>query len=158
MRAQLGESGHEILSGLMGARFGEAPGASSHPRAQWPDAGHSLTGASVAGESLSLPPASVNIQCRALCAFTCASVQCLRMPTVLRTGPYRFYFYSHEPNEPPHVHVDRDTLSAKFWLNPVGLARNLGFNARELRRLQSLVMEHQAEFWEAWNGHFGVGG
>lgn len=80
------------------------------------------------------------------------------MPTVLRTGPYRFYFYSHEPNEPPHVHVDRDTLSAKFWLNPVGLARNLGFNARELRRLHSLVMEHQAEFWEAWNGHFGAGG
>ena len=44
------------------------------------------------------------------------------MPTVLRSGPYRFYFYSHEPNEPPHVHVDRDDLSAKFWLQPVGLA------------------------------------
>ncbi|MBA3425845.1 MAG: DUF4160 domain-containing protein, partial [Rubrobacter sp.] len=54
------------------------------------------------------------------------------MPTVLRTGPCRFYFYSHEPNEPPHVHVDRDDLSAKFWLEPVSLARNLGFNAREL--------------------------
>ncbi len=61
------------------------------------------------------------------------------MPTVLRTGPHRFYFYSHEPNEPPHVHVGRDNFSARFWLNPVGLARNLGFNARELRRLQSLV-------------------
>jgi hypothetical protein len=36
------------------------------------------------------------------------------MPTVLRDGPYRFYFYSHEPNEPPHVHVDRDDRSAKF--------------------------------------------
>ncbi|HKI37036.1 MAG TPA: DUF4160 domain-containing protein [Gemmataceae bacterium] len=35
------------------------------------------------------------------------------MPTILRNGPYRFYFYSHEPNEPPHVHVDRDDLSAK---------------------------------------------
>jgi hypothetical protein len=80
------------------------------------------------------------------------------MPTILRTGPYRFYFYSHEPNEPPHVHVDRDALSAKFWINPVGLARNLGFNSRELRRLQFLVVEHQAEFLEAWNGHFGTGG
>ena len=79
------------------------------------------------------------------------------MPNILRTGPYRFYFYSHEPNEPPHVHVDRDALSAKFWLNPVSLARNLGFNARELRRLQSLVVERQAEFLEAWNGHFGIG-
>ncbi len=35
------------------------------------------------------------------------------------------YFYSHEPNEPPYVHVDRDDQSAKFWLAPVALARNL---------------------------------
>ncbi len=49
------------------------------------------------------------------------------MPTVLRIGPYRFSFYSHEPNEPPHIQVDRDNLSAKLWLDPVKLARNLGF-------------------------------
>ncbi len=78
------------------------------------------------------------------------------MPTVLRAGPYRFYFYSHEPNEPPHVHVDRDNFSAKFWLEPVGLARNSGFNARELRRLQSLVTEHRTELLEAWRGYFGT--
>ena len=46
--------------------------------------------------------------------------------------PYRLYFYSHEPNEPPHVHVDRDDQSAKFWLDPVALARNLGFGPVEL--------------------------
>ena len=40
------------------------------------------------------------------------------MPVVLRVGPYRFYFYSHEPKEPPHVHVDREDRSAKFWLDP----------------------------------------
>jgi hypothetical protein len=80
------------------------------------------------------------------------------MPTVLRNGPYRFYFYSHEPNEPPHVHIDRDNLSAKFWLEPVSLARNLGFNARELRRLQSLVMERKTELLEAWHGYFGAAG
>jgi hypothetical protein len=80
------------------------------------------------------------------------------MPTVLRSGPYRFYFYSHEPNEPPHVHVDRDDLSAKVWLQPVGLARNLGFSHMELRRIQRLVTEHQAALLEAWNGHFGAGG
>ena len=74
------------------------------------------------------------------------------MPTVLRIGPYRFYFYSHEPNEPPHVHVDRDDLSAKFWLQPVGLA------PKELRRLQKLVIQHQAAFLEAWHGHLGADG
>jgi Domain of unknown function (DUF4160) len=78
------------------------------------------------------------------------------MPTLLRVGPYRFYFYSHEVNEPPHVHVDRDALSAKFWMNPVALAHNFGFNARELRKLQSLVIEQRLEFLEAWNGYFGV--
>ena len=54
------------------------------------------------------------------------------MPTVLKTGPYRVYFYSHEAHEPPHVHVDRDRQTAKFWLEPVALARNLGYSAGEL--------------------------
>jgi hypothetical protein len=77
------------------------------------------------------------------------------MPTVLRSGPYRFYFYSHEPNEPAHVHVDRDDLSAKFWLDPVQLAANLGFRAHELRTIQSMVTENRARFLEAWNEFFG---
>lgn len=61
------------------------------------------------------------------------------MPTVLRTGPYRIYFYSHEPNEPPHVHIDREKLSAKFWLNPTRIARNFGFSSRELRQIERLI-------------------
>ena len=55
------------------------------------------------------------------------------MPTVLRLHGCRFYFYSHEPNEPPHIHVDRGGSSAKFWLQTVAIARNLGYSARELR-------------------------
>ena len=80
------------------------------------------------------------------------------MPTIARSGPYRFYFYSHEPNEPPHVHVDRDDLTAKFWLQPVALSRSSGFAPKELRRVQKLVDENQTAFLEAWNGHFGAGG
>ena len=80
------------------------------------------------------------------------------MPTALITGPYRFYFYSNESNEPPHVHVDRDALSAKFWLNPVELARNHGFNARELRQIEALTQENLTVLLEAWNGHFGISG
>jgi hypothetical protein len=76
------------------------------------------------------------------------------MPTVLRIGAYRFYFYSHEPNEPPHVHIDRDDSSAKFWLEKVSLAKNIGFSAKELRKLEALVQEYQAELLEAWHGHF----
>lgn len=76
------------------------------------------------------------------------------MPTVLRLGPYRFYFYSHESSEPPHIHVDRDNLSAKFWLNPVQLARNLGFSAKDLRAIEGMVVEHQQELQEKWYGYF----
>ena len=80
------------------------------------------------------------------------------MPTVLRSGPYRFYFYSHEPNEPPHVHVDRDSLSAKFWLTPVALARNFGFRPHELATIQAIVAEHLSELQESWHGHHGPRG
>jgi len=79
------------------------------------------------------------------------------MPTALRIGAYRLYFYSHEPNEPPHIHVDRENLSAKFWLDPVHLARNLGFGPHELHRLEDIVVEHQSELLEEWNGYFGIG-
>jgi hypothetical protein len=64
------------------------------------------------------------------------------MPTVLRVGPYRFHFYSREGNEPPHIHVTRDEMEAKYWLRPVSLADNIGFNASELREVQRLVEEH----------------
>ena len=76
------------------------------------------------------------------------------MPTILRIGAYRFYFYSHEPNESPHIHIDRDSLSAKFWLQSVSLAQNIGFPAKELRKLQSMVIENQTQLLEAWHEYF----
>lgn len=63
------------------------------------------------------------------------------MPTVIRSGPYRFYFYSHETTEPPHIHIDRDNQTCKFWIEPVALSRNLGFSAKELWDLEALVVE-----------------
>jgi hypothetical protein len=77
------------------------------------------------------------------------------MPTLLRSGPYRLYFYSHEPNEPPHVHIDRDEQSCKFWILNVALARNLGFSAKELRDLEKLVIDKQQRLLEAWYEYFG---
>jgi len=77
------------------------------------------------------------------------------MPTVLRQGPYRFYWYSHDLAEPAHVHVDREQRSAKFWLEPVSLARNIGFPAHELRSIRSIVQDNRESLMEAWNGYFG---
>jgi hypothetical protein len=77
------------------------------------------------------------------------------MPTILRSGPYRFYFYSHEPNEPPHIHVDRDQDSCKVWLTPVALSSSLGFKARELREIERLVCMNRAILSEAWEEFHG---
>ncbi|NOT01782.1 MAG: DUF4160 domain-containing protein [Phycisphaerales bacterium] len=63
-------------------------------------------------------------------------------PPIARIGPYRVYFVSHDRGEPPHVHVDRDDCSVKFWLTPVLLAYNIGFRAKELRDLRRMVVEH----------------
>ncbi len=76
------------------------------------------------------------------------------MPTVLRIGPYRFYFYSHESNEPPHIHIDRDNQTCKFWIEPLGLARNLGFSPKELRTIEALAIEHTQDLLEAWHEYF----
>ena len=64
------------------------------------------------------------------------------------------YFYSHEPNEPPHLHVDRDDQSAKFWLDPVALARNLGFGPAEFLRVHRLVVENRSSLLEKWYAYF----
>jgi hypothetical protein len=77
------------------------------------------------------------------------------MPTVLRLNSFRFYFFSHEPHEPPHIHVDRDEASLKAWLEPVALARNRGFRPREINAILVMVEEHRPALLEAWHEHFG---
>lgn len=77
------------------------------------------------------------------------------MPTILRIGPYRFHFYSREPNEPPHIHIERDDLECKFWLEPVSLAKNYGFPSNELNKLAQLVEKHKSEFQEVWEQFHG---
>lgn len=77
------------------------------------------------------------------------------MPTILRVGPYRFFFYSNEKGEPPHIHVQREKNLAKFWLNPVSVAGSSYFVSHELRTIQRLVNENRKLFLEAWNEHIG---
>jgi hypothetical protein len=76
------------------------------------------------------------------------------MPTVARIGPYRFFFYGNEGTEPPHIHVQRERSLAKFWLDPVSLARSTNFPSHELTRIESLVLENRQSFLEAWNDFF----
>lgn len=78
------------------------------------------------------------------------------MPTILRINGFRFYFYSHEPGEPPHIHVDYSNASAKVWLHDAAIARNIGFSAKELGKIQRMVREHQLRLQEAWDAFFNL--
>ena len=77
------------------------------------------------------------------------------MPTVLRIGPYRLFFVSLDRDEPPHIHVRRDNMVAKFWLDPVTLERARGFNRTELNAIGRIVEEHYESLLERWYEFFG---
>jgi hypothetical protein len=78
------------------------------------------------------------------------------MPRVKRLPrPYRFFFTSFDCNEPPHVHVERQDKTCKFWIEPVGLARSHGFTARELNVIGRLIRTHLTAILEAWYEHCG---
>lgn len=76
------------------------------------------------------------------------------MPTVMRLGPYRLFFYSGDGEEPPHVHVDRDDAEAKFWLDPIRLERSRGFRRHELVDIEHLIVDNQQALLEGWNEYF----
>jgi hypothetical protein len=79
------------------------------------------------------------------------------MPTALRTGPYRFYFYSYDCGEPRHMHADREHMSAKFWLDPdVSLAENYGFNRKELRDIERSMRENLETLRNEWDKFCGT--
>jgi hypothetical protein len=77
------------------------------------------------------------------------------MPTILRDGRWRFFFYSNEGSEPPHVHVESSDGGAKFWLTPVALVVSSRLRSRELRELEWFIRLNRKVLLEAWNDFFG---
>jgi hypothetical protein len=80
------------------------------------------------------------------------------MPTILREGPYRIFFFSNEGSEPAHVHVFSNGKVAKLWLSNTAVAANSGFAAHELTEIIQLVRAHRDELARAWDGYFGSTG
>jgi hypothetical protein len=77
------------------------------------------------------------------------------MPTTRIEGPYRFFFYSREPNEPRHTHVKRNSSEAKFWLDPINLAYNYGFSQKEIREIERIVNRNADLLRRKWDEFFG---
>jgi hypothetical protein len=76
------------------------------------------------------------------------------MPTVKVVGAYRFFFYSNEGDEPPHIHVKRENNLAKFWLQSVALSTSNGFSGSELRKVEIIVTQNRTHFLEEWDAYF----
>ncbi len=102
-------------------------------------------------------------QCR-MTYVVCGRLQCVVrrtqvhirwMPTVLRIGPYRFFFYSSDGNEPQHIHVERDASLAKFWLDPVRLEYSIGLSAPEIRRFGRIIVGQRQVLLRHWDEYFG---
>jgi hypothetical protein len=76
------------------------------------------------------------------------------MPTVLKIGPYRFYFFSREESR-VHIHVSCPDGEAKFWLEPeLELATHYKLSSVQLKQIETLVEKHYDEFKAAWNHYF----
>jgi hypothetical protein len=78
------------------------------------------------------------------------------MPTVLRVGPHRFFFYAGDRDEPPHIHVQRDRGTAKYWLDPIRYQRSKRFSTSELNDIERIIVDHREELLESWNEYFNV--
>ena len=76
------------------------------------------------------------------------------MPTVLRLGPYRFFFYSTDRMEPPHIHVERDHDTAKVWLAPIRLSDDGGFTQNEILRIVHIIRQNEQTLLRRWHEYF----
>lgn len=49
------------------------------------------------------------------------------------------------------MNVGNEGKEAKFWLDPIRLARSLRFREEELSEIERILDEHRNEVLEAWN-------
>lgn len=77
------------------------------------------------------------------------------MPTIFRMNGFRFFFYSNEGNEPPHIHVEKGDGSGKYWLQPIEKGYTVGFTGREERQIKEIVENNCELFIQKWNDFFG---
>jgi len=72
------------------------------------------------------------------------------IPVVLRVKGYKFWFYEADLDEPPHVHVGKENREAKFWLEPITLARSGRFKLVDLREVARIIDDNHDFLLNAW--------
>jgi hypothetical protein len=72
------------------------------------------------------------------------------MPVILRVKGYRFWFYEADLDEPAHVHIGNEGREAKYWLNPVAMARAGRFRPVDLREIEHIIHDNLDFLLKAW--------
>jgi hypothetical protein len=73
------------------------------------------------------------------------------MPVILRLKGYRIWFYEADLDEPIHVHVGKEGKQAKYWIEPVTLARTSRFRQHELNEIERILLQYSDAIIEIWN-------
>lgn len=73
------------------------------------------------------------------------------MPVVLRVKGYKFWFYQADLTEPPHVHVAKDGKEAKYWLQPIDLARAGRFKSVDHNEISKIIRQNIDFLLNVWN-------
>lgn len=72
------------------------------------------------------------------------------MPVVLRIKGYKFWFYQADLDEPPHVHVGKGNHEAKYWVDPIAVARPGRFKDHELNQIERILTKNREEILRVW--------
>ncbi|MGZ3808528.1 MAG: DUF4160 domain-containing protein [Bacteriovorax sp.] len=76
------------------------------------------------------------------------------MTTIFRFDGYRFFFYSNEGNEPPHVHVSGNGGELKVWLSSLFIDYSYGFSQPEKKIILKIIRNNQKRFRNDWSEAF----
>ena len=74
------------------------------------------------------------------------------MPTVLRKGGFKFFFYSNE-HEPKHIHVLKGGGFAKIDLVTLEVRQNY-FKKSDLQKILEIVKQNRDYFLRRWDEYF----
>lgn len=77
------------------------------------------------------------------------------MPTILRQDGFRFFFYSREGNEPPHIHVVGHDGEMKVWLNTLTVAKVFNLSPSYQKLVMEIVSQNRDLLIKKWGEFHG---
>jgi len=73
------------------------------------------------------------------------------MPTIYRENGFRFFFYTHEGNEPAQVHVIGKGGEMKVWLNPIQISKVYNLSSKDQRAVLLITSKNSDFFKKEWS-------